>query len=145
MRFPFVIGSIAFLAFAAPALGQSEHSMVGSTTAAPRQASVDGLESAPLYFFLRANRLDYGVSQLGGRGSWDIDARIGTDEHRLVLKSEGDYVRGKGQAADLQLLYSTPISEFFDFQAGVRQLIVPAARSSFAIGVQGILPGFIET
>ena len=145
MRASLLIASIAGLAVAGPAFGQSGHSMIGSATAASGQTSAGGHESAPLYSFFRVNRLDYGLSQLGGRGSWDIDARIGTDEHRLVLKSEGDYVRGKGKAADLQILYSTPISEFFDFQVGARQLFSPAARSYFAIGVQGLVPGFIET
>ena len=171
MRLSLWIASIVGLAFTAPAVGQSghsmpgmatspqsghsmpgmatppqsEHSMPGMATPATSQASAGGHEAAPIYFFFRANRLDYGASQLGARGSWDIDARVGTDEHRLVLKSEGDYIRGKGQLADLQLLYSTPINEFFDFQVGARQLFAPAARSYFAIGVQGLAPGFIVT
>ena len=124
---------------------QSQHSMPGMAKPPASQASAGEHEAAPIYFFFRANRLDYGASQLGARGSWDIDARAGTDEHRLVLKSEGDYIRGKGQVADLQLLYSTPINEFFDFQVGARQVFAPAPRSYFAIGVQGLAPGFIET
>ena len=171
MRLSLLIASVVGLAFTAPAVGQSdhsmpgmattpqpdlsmpgmttppqsEHSMAGMPTPPPSQASAGGREAAPIYFFFRANRFDYGASQLGARGSWDIDARVGTDEHRLVLKSEGDYIRGKGKAADLQLLYSTPIGEFWDFQVGARQLFAPAARSYFAIGVQGLAPGFIET
>lgn len=101
--------------------------------------------SAPLYYFFRANRLDYGASQEGPRGTWDIDARVGTDEHRLVLKSEGEYIKGKGQGAEVQLLYSKPISEFWDLQVGGRQSFLPIGRSYFALGVQGMLPGFIDT
>ncbi len=145
MKLAAVIASAAVLVFAEPALAQPAHSMNDSMAAPSGQPLPGDHESAPVYSFLRANRLDYGPSQLGARGSWDIDARIGTDEHRLVVKSEGDFVRGKGQSADLQFLYSKPISEFFDFQVGARHLFVPGNRNYFAIGIQGIVPGFIET
>jgi copper resistance protein B len=128
-----------------PALAQSPHHAAGATGGKLTMNMGGEHDTAPVYYFLRANRLDYGASQAGARGSWDIDARIGTDEHRLVLKTEGEYVRGKGENAEVQLLYSTPLTDFFDFQIGARQRFVPVGRSYFAIGVQGVLPWFIDT
>lgn len=133
------------LVIAAPLHAQTPHHSGGPAGPAPAMAPSGGHESAPIFYFFRANRLDYGASQAGVRGSWDIDARVGTDEHRLVLKSEGEYVRGKGENAEVQLLYSTPITDFFDFQVGARQSFLPIGRSYFAIGVQGVLPWFIDT
>ena len=145
MKLTVVLASVVSLTMAAPALGQSTHPMGEVAGSTRSMASGDDHSSAPIYYFFRTNRLDYGASQGGARASWDIDARIGTDEHRLVLKSEGQYVRGKGENAEVQLLYATPISEFFDFQVGARQLFVPVGRSYFAMGVQGVLPWFINT
>ena len=102
-------------------------------------------DSAPVYYFVRANRLDFGPSLGGQRMSWDIDARIGTDEHRLLLKSEGQALKGRQKEVELQLLYSRPISEFFDIQAGVRRLFVPTNRNYFALGVHGTAPYFFDT
>lgn len=137
---------ISFLCVAGAAIpvqaqAQSAHTMPD----APPASMPAGHEATPMYYFFRANRLDYGASQAGARASWDIDARVGTDENRLMLKTEGQYVRGKGENAEVQLLYDRPITEFFDFQVGVRQLFVPVGRTYFAIGVQGILPWFIDT
>lgn len=137
------------LATATPALAQSGQTMPGhsmpSGSAQTGTAAGGGHDMSPLYFFLRANRLDYGASQAGARASWDVDARAGTDENRIMLKTEGQYLGGKGENAEVQVLYDRPITEFFDFQVGMRQLFVPIGRTYFAIGVQGILPWFIDT
>jgi copper resistance protein B len=143
MRVPLFVALASLLA--APAVAQAPHRQAAPAGGALTMNMGNEHASAPLYYFVRANRLDYGASRGGARGSWDIDARIGTDEHRLVLKTEGEYVRGRGEHVDLQALYSTPLSEFFDFQIGARQLFVPVGRSYFAVGVQGVLPWFIDT
>lgn len=151
---PILFGTISLGAmlfgtiWAEPALAQPLHSQMGhsqpqDTAGAPFPGG--GHDRAPFYYFFRANQLDYGPSQGGGRGSWDIDARIGTDQHRLVLKSEGTYVRGKGDEAEIQLLYATPLTEFLDVQVGARQSYLPVGRSYLAAGVQGLLPWFIDT
>lgn len=144
MRLPILIVAAVALALTGQTFAQPAHPMNGAAAPVTTGAASEH-ESAPIYWFFRFNRLDYGASQLGGRGSWDIDARIGTDEHRLFLTSEGEYVRGKGEHAEMQLFYSTPITDFLDFQVGVRQRFIPVGRSYLAIGVWGTLPGFIET
>ena len=47
--------------------------------------------------------------------------------------------------AEVQALYSRPISSYFDVQAGVRQDFTPGQRRTFAvIGVQGLAPYWFE-
>lgn len=151
MRGLTLAGALIGLAIAGQARAQSMPAMPAHPTADPTAVAIASTtmngehESAPVYYFVRTNRLDYGPSQAGQRLSWDIDARIGTDEHRLVLKSEGQALKGLTKEADLQLLYSRPISEFFDVQAGVRRLFGPTDRNYFALGVQGTAPYFFDT
>ena len=132
--------------------GQAQaQSMPAHPTADPSAVAIVGTpmrgehDSAPVYYFVRVNQLDFGPSQSGQRLSWDIDARVGTDEHRLVLKSEGLALKGRQKEAEIQLLYSRPLSEFFDIQAGVRHVFVPTNRNYFALGVQGTAPYFFDT
>lgn len=147
IRAPSLIAGLTAIgiAGAGAAVAQPAHHGA-SPPAGPQTMQMDGDHaSSPMHYFLRANRLDYGASRNGARGAWDIDARIGTDEHRVVLKSEGEYVRGKGENAEVQLLYATPMTEFLDFQVGVRQSFIPVGRSYVAVGIQGVLPWFIDT
>ena len=58
---------------------------------------------------------------------WEVQGRIGNDENKLTLKTEGEYVRNadKFENAEIQLLYQRMISDFFDAQIGVRHDIKP--------------------
>lgn len=102
-------------------------------------------DSPPLYYFIRVNNLDYGPARRGPQASWDVNARFGTDDYRMVLKSEGEVVKGRTKEAEVQVLFDTPISEFFNFQAGWRRVLVPVNRNFFAIGIEGLAPNFIDT
>jgi copper resistance protein B len=102
-------------------------------------------ESPPVYYFIRVNNLDYGLARRGPQASWDVNARIGTDDYRLVLKSEGEAVRGRTKDAEVQLLFDMPISEFFNVQAGWRRVLAPVNRNFFAIGIEGLAPYFFDT
>ena len=42
------------------------------------------------------------------------------------------------EEAELQLLYSRYITQFWDFQVGVRQDFVPRATTFAVIGIQGL-------
>ncbi|MBM3566187.1 MAG: copper resistance protein B, partial [Alphaproteobacteria bacterium] len=53
---------------------------------------------------------------------------------------------GKLEKGEFQLLYGRPVSEFFEFQAGVRHDIKPGPQRTFAaFGVHGLAPYWIET
>lgn len=78
---------------------------------------------------------------------WHGQAWIGTDVHKLWLRSEGA-VLGNGTIEDgrQELLYTRAISTYFDLQAGWRiDLDSGTTRNWAALGVRGLLPWFIET
>lgn len=76
---------------------------------------------------------------------WDGQAWIGTDYHRLWIKSEGRVnADGSGKVGDgkTELLYDRPITTFFDLQAGLRyDLDSKPGRAWAALGVQGLAVG----
>ncbi|GEM_PF-1458111 len=78
--------------------------------------------------------------------SWEMNAWIGTDWHKLYFNSEGKQVNGKGESEN-QLLYSRPIAPFWDLQAGLEvDLNEESKQNSWAaIGIQGLAPYFFET
>jgi copper resistance protein B len=123
---------------------------VGQTDPKAKQQLVSDVqggehERAPVYSLVRLNNLDFGGSSAGQRTFWDFNARVGTDENRVSLKSEGTAIRGRTRDADVQLLYDRPISDFFDFQVGVRHVLEPANRTYFAVGVEGVAQYFFDT
>src|SRR3546814_18584865 len=71
---------------------------------------------------------------------------MGTDYDKLFLKSEGEQpLDGPLEEAEVQLLYSRLISEFFDAQVGVRYDFEPDPERAYAVlGLQGLAPQFFE-
>ncbi|MEE9354058.1 MAG: copper resistance protein B [Methylococcaceae bacterium] len=99
-----------------------------------------------IYSHFRAERLEYeGNGQLT-LFKWDIQHWIGTDDHKLWIKTEGDYSFDQGifGRADLQLLYSRNVDKFWDFQIGARRAFEPERTFDAVIGFQGLAPYFIE-
>jgi copper resistance protein B len=97
--------------------------------------------------FVQADRLEYQTNKGSGRFLWEGQAWIGTDFNRLWIKTDGERLieDGKTRDAEVQALYSRPISSYFDIQAGVRQDFTPGARRTFGvIGVQGLAPYWFE-
>jgi copper resistance protein B len=92
----------------------------------------------------RLNNLDWGGSSAGDRFSWDFDARIGTAENRIFLRTEGEQVRGQTETAEIQLFYNRPISEFWDVNVGWRRDFYRSNRNYAAVGLSGIAPYFFE-
>jgi copper resistance protein B len=108
--------------------------------AAPPALAADA--ASPNSFFL--SRTDVGVSTRGETDyDWDAQGWIGGDENRLWVKSSGTLGRGPDRA-DVQVLYSHAVSEFWDVQAGVRQAVEPSSRSYGVLGVQGLAPYWFE-
>jgi len=79
---------------------------------------------------------------------WDGETSYGPDEHKLKLKTEGHFDLGqtKFNEAELHLLITQATGPFFDVQYGVRQDWGDGpALSHLVVGVEGLLPYFIET
>ena len=77
--------------------------------------------------FFQADRLENVRRDDADGLLWDAQGWIGKDYSRLWIKTEGERLSSrKGLlVAEVQALYSRPISPFFDLQAGVRQDFVP--------------------
>ena len=91
--------------------------------------------------------LDQFEGRFGGENSlrWDGEAWTGTDTHRLWLKSEGELQDGKVSDGQHEVLYDTPISTYFDLQAGLRyDLDQRAGRGWGAIGIEGLSQYFFH-
>ncbi len=149
MRLPWLLVA---LGLAAPNDGFAQMGPMPAGTTDPKgkQQLVSDIQGgehdrAPIYSFVRLNNLDFGGSGAGQRLFWDFNARVGTDENRFSFKSEGTAVRGRTRDADVQLLYDRPISDFFDFQVGIRHVLEPRDRTYFAVGVEGVAPYFFDT
>ncbi|MCB1807253.1 MAG: copper resistance protein B, partial [Candidatus Competibacteraceae bacterium] len=78
---------------------------------------------------------------------WDGDAFVGTDEWKLRLQSEGEYIKGPDvfETLENQLLVQRLVSDFFDIKAGVRFDTPDGPDRTYAvIGIQGLAPQWFE-
>ncbi|QNP41739.1 copper resistance protein B [Lysobacter solisilvae (ex Woo and Kim 2020)] len=109
--------------------------------AATRPASGHPAHDDGLHSFVLFNRLE-GFDADEGRGvEWEGQAWIGTDHHKLWLRSEGERAGGHTESADIEVLYGRAITPWWDVVAGVRHDFKPGASQDFAaIGVVGLAP-----
>lgn len=104
-----------------------------------------------------AEQLIYGfqAEQLENRSAdgtdtfvWDFDAFVGTDELKLVWRSEGERLQGSGQFETLenQLRLQIPISTFFDGVVGVQSSTPDGLpdRYNAVLGIKGLAPQWFE-
>lgn len=95
-------------------------------------------DSAIRSFFL-IDQLEWQDADDGSALSWDASGWIGGDVDRLWLRSEGERLNGKTEAAELQALWGHAISPWWDVVAGVRQDFKPGDPQTWAaFGVQGM-------
>ena len=96
-------------------------------------------------FYYGGFEVDVSDSDDGTLVTWDADAWIGGDRQKLWLEAEGESLDGDVEDAEIQLLYSRPISEFWDFRAGLRQDFEPGDTTYAVLGVEGLAPYRFET
>jgi copper resistance protein B len=95
------------------------------------------------FIFMQADRIEYVEHE--ENWLWDAQGWYGNDEHKLWLKSEGALDRSSTEEAELQLLYSRPISAFWDIQLGLRHDIEPdPVGTHLVVGFQGLAPQWFE-
>lgn len=114
-------------------------------TGAPADWPLPIHDSQTLTFF-QADRLEYrGHSGKDGY-VWDAQGWIGDDYNKLWVKSEGEGAFGEDlEKAEVQALYSRPVSPFFDVQAGLRQDLGSGPDRTYGvIGLQGLVPYWFE-
>ncbi len=113
----------------------------GGSQAAPFGSPVDDRH---IFYHVMLNELE---GRFGSTNSfrWNGEAWAGTDTHRLWLKSEGKLTDGEVEDGQQQLLYSRPISTYFDVQVGARyDLDSLPGRGWGAIGIEGLAPLFFR-
>ena len=94
-----------------------------------------------VFRYLLFDRLETWDADPGTGQAWEAQGWIGTDRHRLWLRSEGERERGHTEGADVEVLYGRPVARWWDLVAGVRRDIAPGGDRNFAaIGVMGMAP-----
>jgi copper resistance protein B len=102
------------------------------------------MESDPMLARLMIDKFELRDVESENPVRWEIEGWLGRDLRKLWLKSEGRYVDGATEAAELQLLYDQAITPYWDVQAGWRADLEPEPqRDWFALGMQGVTPYFI--
>lgn len=83
--------------------------------------------------------------------AWEQEGWIGTDTHRIWLKTEGEQATDGSGAGELeaQALYSRLVAPFWELQAGVRydRRFGPGGerdRAHLVLGLQGLAPYWFE-
>lgn len=101
-----------------------------------------------LFTLVKIDQLEYRYQDGNDLLVWEGQGRIGNDENKLTLKTEGEYVRNADlfENAEVQFLYQRLISDFFDAQIGIRHDIKPDPSRTFGvIGINGLAPQWFET
>lgn len=134
-------GVSALLGTASPVWSQMMHG--GSESeAAPYGSPV---ADQHIWFHAILEQFEYRAGGGGEELSWDGESWVGTDSHRLWLKSEGAWRDGEMEHGKHDVLYSRPISTYFDLQGGLRfDADSKRGRGWAAVGVQGLAPYFFE-
>ncbi|MGY1529817.1 copper resistance protein B [Luteimonas sp. A649] len=95
--------------------------------------------------YLLFNRLEAWDTDPGSGQAWEAEGWIGSDIHRLWLRSEGERSASRTEAANVELLYGRAVSPWWDVVAGLRHDFAPGRSQDWgAIGVQGLAPWMVE-
>ena len=112
-------------------------------------AAASAAQAEPLIYGFQAERLEYRDGDNGENVFvWDFDFVVGTDDLKLVWRSEAEIAEGSGDFEGLenQLRLQFPLSTFFDGVVGV-QASTPDGlpdRYNAVLGFKGLAPGFLE-
>ena len=104
------------------------------------------VEDDDIRMFFKTEKLEYQRDNNDNYFVWDAEGWIGEDKNKLWLKTEGEYVLDVKQTerAELQVLYSRLISDFWDAQVGIRNEFDPNQTVDAVLGVQGLAPYWFE-
>lgn len=98
-----------------------------------------------VFSYLLFDRIEVWDADSGTGQAWEAQGWIGTDMHRLWVRSEGEREAGHTKSADVEVLYGRPVARWWDLVAGVRHDTAPGNGQNFAaIGVMGMAPQKFE-
>jgi len=76
---------------------------------------------------------------------WDAEGWVGYDLNKLWIKTDGEYLDGQFEEAELQALYSRAIATYWDVQIGWRGDLEPTpTRNWLALSLKGLAPYFFD-
>lgn len=110
-------------------------------------ASTVPAAAEPPIWGIQVEQLEYRIGDATDIFAWDFDAIYGTDELKLVWRSEAEYaIEEDGfETLENQIRLQTPISDFFDAVVGFRADTPKGPdRFSGVIGVKGLAPQWFE-
>lgn len=94
-----------------------------------------------IHHYLLLDRLERTDGDHGNGQHWELSGWLGTDHHKLWLRSEGERSDGRTESANVELLYGRPIARWWDAMAGVRHDVHPGdAQQWLALGISGVVP-----
>lgn len=98
-----------------------------------------------IFYSLLVDRLEAVKTKDHTSGEYELQARVGTDYNRLVLKAEGDVNDGRIEEARRELLWGRAVAAYWDTQLGVRYDSGEGPdRGWLAFGIQGLAPYWFE-
>ncbi|WP_417518577.1 copper resistance protein B [Minwuia sp.] len=104
-------------------------------------------QAEPIVWGVQVEQAEYRIDEGSDIFAWDLDAFVGKDELKLVLRSEAEFATAEDSFETLenQLRLQTPVSDFFDAVVGVR-LDTPegADRVHGVIGLHGLTRQWFE-
>ncbi|QOY61880.1 copper resistance protein B [Lysobacter sp. H21R4] len=87
------------------------------------------------------NRLEAWDADPGTGQAWEGEAWIGSDINRLWLRTDGERIGGRTDAAELEVFYGRSVSTWWDVLAGIKHDFNPGESQTWAaFGVQGLAP-----
>lgn len=135
---------------AAPADARDPHEYSGGYTldsgkyalAGPRQLRLADEHGFGTLLFDRLERVG---SRDTASTAFDVQAWVGRDYDRFVVKIEGDYSSGRFDELRTELLWGHAIASYWDSQLGLRHDTGEGPdRTWLAVGVQGLAPYWFE-
>lgn len=98
-----------------------------------------------IYSFFQMDQNEVRLGDHNGY-AWEAQGWLGTDFDKAFLKTKGEReFGGSVEAAEVQLLYSRLVSDFFDVQVGARYDFEPnPSRAHAVLGLQGLAPQWFE-
>lgn len=101
-----------------------------------------------IFSFLFIDRLEHRFQKEADISLWDITGRVGNDDHRLYVETEGEYNHAESSVEESrnEFLYGYVITSFFDLQGGYRKDIFNEKddRDFAVLSVQGMAPFLFE-
>jgi copper resistance protein B len=112
--------------------------------AAPSHFSGHEHHDSAIHSYLLLDKLEYFHGDDAGL-AWEAGGWLGTDLHRLWLRSDGARAGGEFAAADAELFFARSVATWWDVLAGARHDFRPGDdRTWAAIGLQGLAPQRFE-